>query len=312
MSHGLSTILRLLILTTPVLLFQCSESNFKGTDKKIAAPKKAAVNKVDVDSTPPIEPPGGPLDGGDGNADKPCTEDCTAPAPTANLLVNGSNVNITIPYNTAPSVTWTSTNTTTCKLTGGPPCDTGSPPAACSELNHAGLSTGNLTATKTYLLTCEGSATVTKQIEVAVNAAGCGSTGISPGFRYDNSCFYLSYDKDKSLATSPPNPYTCTQRCSAHGGSKPRTADAATCTIIISALANYTAFHMLFPIRSDGKLSTGWGIIKSPFHPLQTPGICGMRGMAKGAAFEFLHATVMPNYNLPTYSGMFHVCACNN
>ena len=101
---------------------------------------------------------------------------CKTPAPVANLLVNSSNVNITIPYDTAPSVSWTSTNATTCKLTGGPPCNTGSPPAACSQLNHAGLSTGNLIATKTYVLTCNGSATVMKQITITVSPSLCPTT----------------------------------------------------------------------------------------------------------------------------------------
>lgn len=78
MSHGLSKILRLLILTMPVLLFRCSESNFKGADKKSEAQKKADVNKVDIDATSsqnPIDPidPIDPISGG-GNANKPCTD----------------------------------------------------------------------------------------------------------------------------------------------------------------------------------------------------------------------------------------------
>ena len=73
MSYGLSIILRLLILTMPVLLFRCSESNFKGADKRSAAPKK-----VDIDATSSQNPidPIDPIDpsSGDGSANKPCTD----------------------------------------------------------------------------------------------------------------------------------------------------------------------------------------------------------------------------------------------
>ena len=70
MSYGLSIILRLLILTMPVLLFRCSESNFKGADKRSAAPKK-----VDIDATS-SQNPLDPIDpsSGDGSANKPCTD----------------------------------------------------------------------------------------------------------------------------------------------------------------------------------------------------------------------------------------------
>ena len=74
MSHGFATILRLLILTMPVLLFRCSESSFKGADKRSAAQKKAAVNKVDIEATSSENPNDPDVVDGDGATNKQCTE----------------------------------------------------------------------------------------------------------------------------------------------------------------------------------------------------------------------------------------------
>ena len=69
MSHGLLTISRLLLLTVPLLLCRCSESNFKAVTQKSALQKKSAP---EVDNATPsnFEPSGQ----GDGDGSSPCTE----------------------------------------------------------------------------------------------------------------------------------------------------------------------------------------------------------------------------------------------
>ncbi len=71
----------------------------------------------------------------------------TQPLPTVDLKVNGSDTTITIPYNTAATLTWTSTNTTSCSASGD---WSGAKAISGSE------STGNLTGNKTYIINCTG------------------------------------------------------------------------------------------------------------------------------------------------------------
>jgi hypothetical protein len=73
--------------------------------------------------------------------------DFTPPPPVlaADIKANGSDRPITIPYNTAATLSWTSSNATACTASGD---WSGSKPTSGSE------STGNLTSSKTYTLTC--------------------------------------------------------------------------------------------------------------------------------------------------------------
>ena len=68
--------------------------------------------------------------------------------PTVDLKANNSNGPITIPYNTAATLSWTSTNATFCAASGD---WSGSKALSGSE------STGNLITNKTYTITCTGS-----------------------------------------------------------------------------------------------------------------------------------------------------------
>ncbi|MBI3261111.1 hypothetical protein HYZ64_01920 [Candidatus Berkelbacteria bacterium] len=74
-----------------------------------------------------------------------------APAPTVDIKAFGSNGPIAIRYNTAATLTWKSTNATSCTASNG---WSGSKPTN----NATGQSTGSLTVSKTFTITC-GSAT---------------------------------------------------------------------------------------------------------------------------------------------------------
>lgn len=76
-----------------------------------------------------------------------CAVTVTAPAPTADIKANGSNGPITIAYNTKATLTWSSTNSTTCLVN----------PGGYTGTSSSGQLTGNLTnPTYTYTLTCNG------------------------------------------------------------------------------------------------------------------------------------------------------------
>lgn len=79
------------------------------------------------------------------------TMEVTGPIPpTANIKANGSDGPITIPYNTSAIISWTSTDATSCSVSPGGFSGT-----------SGSQSTGNLTSTTTYTLTCNGAAGTT-------------------------------------------------------------------------------------------------------------------------------------------------------
>ena len=67
--------------------------------------------------------------------------------PTVDIKANGSDGPITIPYNTSAALTWTSTDAASCYASGS---WSGTKSISGSE------STGNLTSSKTYTITCTG------------------------------------------------------------------------------------------------------------------------------------------------------------
>lgn len=68
--------------------------------------------------------------------------------PTVEIKANGLNSPISIPYNTSVNLTWTSTNSDSCNASGD---WSGTKATSGSE------STANLTASKSYTITCTGS-----------------------------------------------------------------------------------------------------------------------------------------------------------
>ena len=84
-----------------------------------------------------------------------------SPAPTASITVNGSANAISIPYGTATTISWTSTNANSCSVS----------PVGWTGIS-SNQSTGNLTASQTYTLTCSGAGGSTSaSITVNVGAA---------------------------------------------------------------------------------------------------------------------------------------------
>ncbi len=104
--------------------------------------------------------------------------------PTVTLTANGNAGSTTIAYNTAATLNWTSTNATSCTASVG---WTGS-----KSITPGNESTGNLTANRTYTLTCQNSAGVTASATVTVivtppvpsctvSLAPAGSLNMNPG-----------------------------------------------------------------------------------------------------------------------------------
>jgi hypothetical protein len=83
-----------------------------------------------------------------GSASDSVTVNVTSSTPTIDIKANGSDGTITIPYNDSAILNWTSANATSCYASGN---WSGSKSTSGSE------STGNLTYSKTYTITCSGS-----------------------------------------------------------------------------------------------------------------------------------------------------------
>ena len=81
-----------------------------------------------------------------GSLNDTCSVTVTAPAPTADIKANGSNGPITIAYNTKATLTWSSTNATSCTVN----------PGGYSGTSSSGQLTPNLTENTTYTITCNG------------------------------------------------------------------------------------------------------------------------------------------------------------
>jgi len=88
--------------------------------------------------------------------------------PTVDIKVNSSDGPITIAYNTAATISWTSANATSCSVT----------PGGWAGLYNSGVSTGNLTTTTTYTSTCNG-AGGTRTDSVTVNVSPRPTVSIS-------------------------------------------------------------------------------------------------------------------------------------
>ena len=70
------------------------------------------------------------------------------PAPTVNIKANGSDGPITIPYNSSANLTWFSSNVDSCYASNG---------WSGAKATSGSQSTGNLTFSRIYTITCQGS-----------------------------------------------------------------------------------------------------------------------------------------------------------
>jgi len=73
---------------------------------------------------------------------------CNTYTPTVNIKANGSNGPITIPYNSSADLTWTSENADSCYASNA---------WSGTKSISGSRSTGNLTSSRTYTITCSGS-----------------------------------------------------------------------------------------------------------------------------------------------------------
>lgn len=78
------------------------------------------------------------------------------PVSTANIKANGSDAPSPIPYNSGVTISWTSSNASSCSVTG-----------TSSTTTSGSFASGNLTASKTYTANCGGAAD-----QVVVNVQG--------------------------------------------------------------------------------------------------------------------------------------------
>ncbi|OGY23147.1 MAG: hypothetical protein A2172_02090 [Candidatus Woykebacteria bacterium RBG_13_40_15] len=96
----------------------------------------------------------------------------TPPPPTVDIKANGSDGPITIGYNTAATVRWNSNNATSCSVS----------PAGWGGTSNGGISTGNLTYSRTYSITCSGaggSASNSVQVNVVSRPSSSGSSKLN-------------------------------------------------------------------------------------------------------------------------------------
>lgn len=92
-----------------------------------SAENTTPINVYDCYTSPPPPPP--------------------ASSPTVNIWANNYDGFLTIPYNTSANLSWSSSNANYCYASNG---------WSGSKLNYGSESTGNLTYSRTYTLTCQG------------------------------------------------------------------------------------------------------------------------------------------------------------
>lgn len=117
----------------------------------------------------------------------------------ADIKANGSNAAQTITYNTAATISWTSVSTTSCSVS----------PTGWTGTSNAGISTGNLTSSTTYTVSCSGlkGDTVSDSVTVNVGPAppavpSCSSAGPDGDVTYATTGTRSTYAYGVANATS--------------------------------------------------------------------------------------------------------------
>ena len=85
----------------------------------------------------------------------------TIPSPTVSLKANNSLTTVNIAYGASANLSWTTHNADSCTGSGDW--------SGAKSVSNAGFSTGNLTAKKTYTLTCTNFGGATKSASITVN-----------------------------------------------------------------------------------------------------------------------------------------------
>jgi len=76
---------------------------------------------------------------------KICNASITVTNPTVNLKCGGSDTSVTIPYGGSTNISWTSGGVFNCTVS----------PSGWTGTSNSGISTGSLTSTRTYSITCQ-------------------------------------------------------------------------------------------------------------------------------------------------------------
>ena len=203
-----------------------------------------------------------------GAASQSCnTQVC--PAPTVDIKANNSNGPVTIPYNTATTLSWTSTNTTSCTASSTPSGWSGSKAITGSE------STGNLTAQKTFTLSCTGlGGTISDSVTVNVPAPVPG--GWSPW----SACTLPCGGGTKTWTCTNPAPANGGLEClladSSRGLTETRSCNTQVCVVkpsITSCSANLAKVRVGDPVTytmvvnpgtyQESALTYGWSGLNS-------------------------------------------------
>lgn len=126
------------------------------------------------------------------------------PFPSADIKANGSNGPITIGYNAAATISWTSSNASSCSVS----------PTGWVGTSNNGISTGNLTSSQTYALTCPNGFGISAQDSVVVNISPptvdlkVKEKG-QPDSSYTDGPLSVSYNTRVTLKWTPANSGSC-------------------------------------------------------------------------------------------------------
>ena len=183
----------------------------------------------------------------------------TPPTPTANIKANGSDGPITIAYNSPATISWSSTNATSCSVS----------PAGWTGTSNLGISTGNLTSTKTYTLNCTGDyGPASDSVTVNVNPPPKPTVNISanPSSIKSGQSSTLSWsctDGTSVSITANPPPNIGTVGCS---GSKTVTPTQSTTYTAVASGPGGDSDARSTSITVDGKLPPSPSSTR-PSHP---------------------------------------------
>ena len=132
------------------------------------------------------------------------------PVPTVTLKANNTDTRITINSGESATLSWTSTNTTSCTASGA---WSGSKSASGTE------STGALTSSKTYTLACQNSAGTRVTDSVAVNIRNAvPAPTVTLKVNNSDGPVTINYNSEATLSWTTTNAVSCTASGSWDGG----------------------------------------------------------------------------------------------
>ncbi len=176
---------------------------------------------------------------------KPCgsftTPNCVPPPPIASISADSTS----IPYNTATTIRWSSTNATSCTVF--PPSWTGT---------SGTQSTGNLTSLYTYTLGCDGpGGSVSASVTVTVGGA--------PTLTFSADSTSVAYNTGTTLRWSSANTVTCTASGDWSGG-KSLSGSEGTGNLTSSKTYNLTCSNVGGSVTKSVTVSVGGAPLLPP------------------------------------------------